>query len=61
MSQDNLHRFCEDTGYSMTLVDPKFGDPSYCLDKKPLFTSKYYSLYLDIFFGRKENLQINFS
>jgi len=61
MSQDNLHRFCGDTGYLTDLVIPKIKDPSYYSAKKPLSTKEYYNLYLDIIFGRKENVQFNFS
>ena len=64
MSQDNLHRFCVDT-YNLQnfriLVDPKFKDPSYYSDKKPLCNNEYATLYSEIFLGRKENVQFNFS
>jgi len=66
MSQDNLHRFCVLESYFERLVDLKFKDPSYYSDKKPLtrdedVNSQYWTLYSEILFGRKENVQFNFS
>jgi len=61
MSQNNLHRFCGLITSNIPRVEPKFKDPSYYSDKKPLLTNENHALYLDIFLGRKENAQFNFS